>query len=182
MFLDLKASTTIAESIGHIRYSSLVQDFFRDLGVVARYDAEVYQYVGDEAVLTWKLENGLRTANCLNAFFAFKAKLARRSEYYTTRYGLVPEFKAGLNAGKIVMAEVGEIKREIAYHGDTINTAARIQGACNEFGAELLISENLHQMIDWPSNPDLQASQIGDILLKGKTQAVKLYAVEKVDV
>jgi len=30
-----------------------------------------------------------------------------------------------------VVAEVGEIKTEIAYHGDTINTAARIQEQCN---------------------------------------------------
>jgi class 3 adenylate cyclase len=32
--------------------------------------------------------------------------------------------------------EVGDIRRDIAYHGDTLNTASRIQGLCNEFGAE----------------------------------------------
>ena len=69
MFLDLKSSTSIAEKLGHIKYSKLIQDCFKDLRVVEKYNAEVYQYVGDEVVLTWPKESGLINANCLRAFF-----------------------------------------------------------------------------------------------------------------
>jgi len=37
-----------------------------------------------------------------------------------------------MNAGVVTVAEVGKYKKEIAYHKDTINTAARIQVKCNE--------------------------------------------------
>lgn len=58
MFLDLKDSTTIAEKLGHIIYSKLLQQCFFDLNkLIPNSRAEIYQYVGDEAVLTWKIKN-----------------------------------------------------------------------------------------------------------------------------
>ncbi len=176
MFLDLKSSTAIAEELGHIQYSKLIQDCFKDLKVVEKYNAEVYQYVGDEAVLTWSKDVGLTNSNCLRAFFEFSEKLQNRSDYYTRKYGVVPEFKAGLNIGQIVVAEVGEIKTEIAYHGDTINTAARIQEQCNVLGRSILISEKLKSSLQLDTS--FSSSHVGDILLKGKTNKVNIYSIE----
>ncbi|MEQ9405569.1 MAG: adenylate/guanylate cyclase domain-containing protein [Cyclobacteriaceae bacterium] len=176
MFLDLKSSTAIAEKLGHIKYSRLIQDCFHDLRVVEKFNAEVYQYVGDEAVLTWQKEMGLTNSNCLRAFFEFRSKLISRSKYYLDKYGLIPEFKAGLNIGEIVIAEVGEIKTEIAYHGDTINTAARIQEQCNTHQKSLLISEELNQNLRLDNG--FSSSLVGDILLKGKSSKVNIYSVE----
>lgn len=176
MFLDLKSSTTIAEEIGHEKYSKLIQDCFQDLNVVEEYKAEIYQYVGDEVVLSWSTKIGLNDSNCLRAFFAFKNQLLSRSSYYSDQYGLIPEFKAGLNLGKIIVAEVGEIKREIAYHGDTINTAARIQGHCNEVGKMVLISEKLEQHLS--PHVGFSTAHEGEVLLKGKAKRVNIYSVE----
>tara|TARA_R110002020_G_scaffold29666_1_gene93672 strand:- start:838 stop:1827 length:990 start_codon:yes stop_codon:yes gene_type:complete len=175
MFLDLKSSTAIAESIGHIVYSKFIQQCFKDLAVVDNYDAELYQYVGDEAVLTWKIKKGIRNENCIRAFYAFKNKLQSKEEFYLRRFGVTPDFKAGLHVGKIITAEVGEIKREIAYHGDTINTAARIQEECNILGKELLLSEELKNSLSTPK--DYEFIYEGEILLKGKTQEIKLYSL-----
>ncbi|MEM6806458.1 MAG: hypothetical protein AAF696_33980, partial [Bacteroidota bacterium] len=63
MFLDLKSSTTYAERLGHVLYSELIQDCFQDLTyAIEKHEVEVYQYVGDEAVLTWRMEEGLKEA------------------------------------------------------------------------------------------------------------------------
>lgn len=51
---------------------------------------------------------------------------------------MFPEFKAGLSLGLVTVAEVGELKTEFAYHGDVLNTAARIEGYCIEFNKPLL--------------------------------------------
>ena len=144
MFVDLRDSTGIAERLGHLRYSSFLQDCFQDFAIVDEYCAEIYQYVGDEAVISWSLEKGTKSHNFLAAFFAYKRLLKSRSEYYLKKYGIVPYFKAGLNSGPVVVTEVGAIKRELSFHGDTLNTASRIQGKCNELGAQVLIPENLY--------------------------------------
>ncbi len=105
MFLDLKSSTYIAERLGHLQYSRLIQDCFNDLDVVRKYNAEVYQYVGDEVVLTWKLAEGLVNSNCLRAYFDFQKRISEREDHYNQSYGLVPRFKAGLNLGEIVVVQ-----------------------------------------------------------------------------
>ncbi|MEM6805110.1 MAG: adenylate/guanylate cyclase domain-containing protein [Bacteroidota bacterium] len=176
MFLDLKSSTTHAERLGHIRYSKLIQDCFNDLGVVAVNEADIYQYVGDEVILSWKLEEGLRKQNCMAAYFNFKNQLLSKKEYYEQEYDCIPYFKAGLHSGIITVTEVGKYKKEIAYHGDTINTAARIQGKCNEFGKELLISESLKNSLD---TSDFSFEKLGSIELKGKERKVSLFAVSQ---
>lgn len=76
MFLDMKSSTTIAEKIGHIKYSELIQDCFADLTESAiTHQVEIYQYVGDEAVLTWKTDTASKRNNCIYTFYDFEKSL-----------------------------------------------------------------------------------------------------------
>lgn len=175
MFLDLQSSTKHAEILGHIKYSKLIQDCFIDLGIVVENEAEIYQYVGDEAVLTWKLKDGLKDQNCLKAYFNFKQRLIKRKEHYLQHYNFMPFFKAGMQAGIVTVAEVGKYKKEIAYHGDTINTAARIQGKCNEFKQDLLISERLKNEL---SPTGFVFDKLGCVALKGKETQLPLYSVQ----
>src|SRR5678815_1062717 len=79
-----------------------------------------YQYVGDEVVLTWEVKHGLENSNCLKIFFMFRESLLRNSENYFKNFGVKPEFKAGLHFGKVISAQIGDIKREIVYNGDCL--------------------------------------------------------------
>jgi len=179
MFLDLKSSTTIAEKLGHIRSSQLIQDCFTDLNIIRDFKGEIYQYVGDEAVVSWSLANGLENLNCIKAYITFQNLLESRGDFYKKKYGFVPFFKAGLNVGDVTVAEVGEIKREIAFHGDTLNTAARIQGKCNDYKKGLLISQALKDLID--DKEELEINLAGEALLRGKNQPLKIYSIDEID-
>ena len=175
MFLDLQSSTQLAEKLGHFTYSRFIQDCFYDLGVVMNQYAEIYQYVGDEAVLTWPMEKGLKDANCLRAFFAFTQVLNEKSDYYQREYGHQPVFKAGLHGGLVTVTEIGRYKKEIAYHGDPVNTAARIQGQCNALNQELLVSGELKDKVQ---DLDYVFESVGSVSLRGKEDSLPLYGVE----
>jgi len=178
LFMDLKDSTTYAERLGHIKYSEMIQDCFLDVNkIIASFNAEIYQYVGDEVVLSWSKKEGLRNMNSVTFFFAYQNHLNKRKEYYEEKYGFIPKFKAGANLGKITVAEVGDIKREIAYHGDTINTAARIQSVCNTYGKSFIISEELKDQIEWDESFTIEF--LDSIRLKGKEKEVKLFSVKE---
>jgi adenylate cyclase len=179
MFLDLKGSTSLAERLGHVQFSRLIQDCFADLSVVGLYRAQVYQYVGDEAILLWDVDAGLREANCIRAYFRFRDRLRERAAHYQREYGEVPVFKAGVNIGCATVVEVGEIKREISYLGDVLNTAARIQGKCSELGEDLLISEALHRRLERLPG-DLEVGRMGEVALRGREQAVSILSVRRV--
>ncbi|WP_109097433.1 adenylate/guanylate cyclase domain-containing protein [Aquimarina sp. AU58] len=177
MFLDLKSSTSIAEKLGHIKYSRFIQDCFFDLSVIEKYEAEVYQYVGDEVVLTWKVKKNHSINYCLDAFFAFTNQLKIRSDYYHSTYGCIPFFKAGMDLGMVTVVEVGSLKREIAYHGDTLNIAARIQEQCKVFDKAILVSgaiyEHLHQA------PNYKYEKVRETTLRGKENSTSIFSVSK---
>ena len=68
---------------------------------------------------------------------------------------------------------MGEIKKELAYHGDVLNTASRIQEKCNELGSRLLLSESLRKRIGEP--PGFAFDRLGRVELKGKKDPVDVY-------
>lgn len=177
LFLDLRSSTTIAEKLGHRTYSSFLQACFQDLtDIIIRYRADIYQYVGDEVVLTWKEKTGLKNLNCIKAYFAYELKLGSRRSFYENRFGVFPEFCGGMDIGPVTVAEVGEIKREIAYHGDVLNTASRLQEQCKKFGRRLLISHHLAEYM--PASNGFDTHLLGEVPLRGKTQPVRIYSME----
>ncbi|MDW3208995.1 MAG: adenylate/guanylate cyclase domain-containing protein [Reichenbachiella sp.] len=178
MFLDLKDSTTYAEKLGHIKYSNLIQKCFLYLNeIVFDHNAQIYQYVGDEAVLTWDSSDLEARKLSIELFFAFQKKLASKADKFEKEFGFVPEFKAGINEGAVTAAEVGYIKRDIAYHGDVLNTGARIQDKCNELGKNLLVSEVFAEQIK--SLNLFKQELLGEVALKGKERAINIYAVDK---
>ena len=177
MFLDLKSSTGIAEKLGHRKYSEFIQDCFKDLSVIKKYKAEIYQYAGDEVVLTWSAKKGLKHYNCLRTYFAFQNTLAKKALYYKSKYGIVPVFKAGVNIGIVTAAEIGEIKREIQYFGDTINTAARIESQCSPSGENLLVSKELVNRL--PLTDEYVFDSMGEFELKGKEGKVELFGIHE---
>ena len=181
MFLDLKSSTSHAEEYGHLKYSQLIQDCFYDLAdIVYKRCAKIYQYVGDEAILTWKVDNGTENNNCIQTFFDFDRALKRRKEYYDKKYGILPEFKAGLHYGNVVVTEIGGAKEEIAYHGDTINTAARIQSVCNELGRRLIVSAELLGILhDKDLDKKYHIESEGITQLKGKKYDIGIFSIEE---
>ena len=180
LFLDMKDSTTIAALLGHARYSRLIQDCFRDLtDSVLRYNVEIYQYIGDEAVLTWEPARGIRNANCIRVYYDFINTLNRRADYYRQQYGVVPFFKAGVNAGPVTVSEIGVIKREIAYLSEVLHTAARIQGKCNELREGILISNSLKILLE--NIPGISFQTMGAVELRGKIEKEEIFAPRLAD-
>lgn len=177
MFVDVKSSTTIAEQLGDLMYSRMLQDLFNDFtdGILASR-AEIYQYAGDEIVLTWKTATGLKQERCLYCFYLLKKAIDKKEDYYLNTYNFIPKFKAGMHVGTSVTAWVGKIKKEIVYHGDLLNTASRIQCKCNELDHNFVISEAVKNMM--PNKSEFNYNHKGEILLRGKAKALKLFTVD----
>lgn len=175
MFLDLKGSTQIAESIGEKKYFRFLQKVFKDItSVLLATKAEVYQYVGDEVVISWNIKNGIEELNCIRCFERIAKLLEKLSPSYRLEFGAIPEFKAALHAGRATVGEIGVIKRDIVYSGDVLNTTARIQSMCNEFGVSLLLSESI---LNYFPKSSIDVKAIGRVTLKGKVEEVSLFTL-----
>jgi adenylate cyclase len=175
MFLDMKDSTTHAETLGNLRFSALIQDFMKDLSEPIRQNrAEISHYIGDSAVICWKMKQGLRDDRCVQLFFDFLHRIDSKASQYHDRYGFVPTFKAAIHGGEVVTTEVGEIKSEIVFHGDVLNTTARMEALCNSVDQNLLISEDIRSQL---SLDRYQLTDLGSQPLRGKKQTITVFGV-----
>lgn len=178
MFLDMKSSTTIAEQIGHERYFELLKDCYADMAnPILETSGEIYQYVGDEIVVSWTERIGLYQNNCIECFLRILAAFEQRKEDYEKKFNLFPTFKAGYHLGLVTTGEIGIIKKDIIYTGDVLNTASRIQSECNTYNTKLLISKHLVTKLE--SNGVNSWIPIADIKLRGKNESIQLYSMEQ---
>src|SRR6478672_1350610 len=176
IFLDINESTSIAEALGHEKYFRMIRDFFSDVTLpVLSNDGEIYQYVGDEVLVTWfnTPENKIKSLKFIRNTFYLLERLQFR---YQKKYGRVPRFKAGLHAGEVTTGFVGKIKKELVYCGDTMNTTARITSKCNELNELFILSEDF--MHDFATPHGYSIKPIGEIELKGRSEPAKLFALK----
>ncbi|HWI27449.1 MAG TPA: adenylate/guanylate cyclase domain-containing protein [Stellaceae bacterium] len=177
LFIDLHSSTAIAERLGETRFLVLLNRYIADLTLaIAQEGGEIHKYVGDEIIATWRLARPGAAAAAIRACFAARARLAARGADYEREFGLRPEFRAGLHCGMVAIGELGVLKMEIALIGDTMNTAARIEQACRDTGHAVLASAALLERVgDLPTG--IVARALGPVALRGKGEAVALYAL-----
>jgi adenylate cyclase len=178
MFLDMKSSTTVAERLGHQKYYALLDEFYHEITIpVLKNKAEIYQYVGDEVVFTWKTKIGTKNAQCIKIFFDIMERLEQRQDKYYDKYGLVPEFKAGVHFGDIITAKIGDLKRVIVYNGDVLNTTSRIQELCSQYNCKLLVSGSLLEKLELSES--YHSNFIASVKLRGKETEMELYCIKK---
>jgi class 3 adenylate cyclase len=192
LFLDLAGSTRLAEQMGELRVQDLLTRFFYDIDrAITDHGGEVHAYVGDEVIVTWRLTRRLGPRKpqrrCLDCFFAIQDRIAARADQYRREFGLVPDFRAGLHAGPVVISECGDSHRQVAFFGDTVNVAARLQAYCKEADRSLLVSGDLLDLINSGEghsgknlgDEGLVVEDLGPVQLRGRAAAIELFGVKR---
>ncbi len=176
LFIDMEGSTGLAERLGPLEFHRLVNRFVNDLSQpIVATRGEIHRYVGDELIATWKLEEGIIDGRCVAACFGAIDQLARRAPDYQREFGAAVAVRAALHCGPVVTGEMGSVKREIVFLGDTVNTAARIQDLCRQTGDRVLASADLIDRLELP--PKILKRSLGDLRLRGKGADLALYAL-----
>ncbi|NER17778.1 adenylate/guanylate cyclase domain-containing protein [Spongiivirga citrea] len=178
MFVDMKDSTTIAEQLGTEEYFKFLRSYYGAFSnAIVKNHGEVYQYVGDEIVITWTLKNGLRDNNCIQCFFDMKSDLYKKGHMYLKKFNMQPDFKAALHFGQVTTGEIGVLKKDIFFTGDVLNTTARILGLCSTYKEDILLSKALAHKIMLDNNYSFKA--LGEHRLKGKAAIVEIVSLLK---
>ena len=175
MFIDLKDSTPIAESLGHSQYFKFIKEFIYNVSkAVLDCEGNIYQYVGDEVVCSWDASEK-NAKKCLNVVIESRRNIQKKAEQFRRRYGVVPDFRVGINVGEVTVGEIGVVKKDLAMSGDTMNTTARIRGACNELKHRFIASK---EFMEISGLKEWQSSSLGIIELKGKEQGMELFQLK----
>jgi adenylate cyclase len=179
LFIDLADSTGTAEELGEVAFLTFLNGFIGDVGAaIAAQRGEIYKYIGDEIIATWKLAAGVKNARSVRACFDAMERLAAHDAAYQRDFGRRPRFRAALHCGPVVVGELGSIRLEVALIGETMNTAARVEQACRDTGHDVLASAALIDRIaDLP--PGIAKRSLGPVKLRGKATELELFALTR---
>lgn len=176
MFLKVAESKEILRKLGSAKLHKFLNELYYDLSVpVVRNSGIIYEYIEELMVISWAMDKGLKNASCIRVFFDIQNTLKSKKEKYLVKYGFVPHVQAALHTGSVVRAEIGEVKTQIAFHGDTMNTTSRILYKCRELKLNILASDQLVRMIGLPRI--YNKVSVGEIDLRGKQEDIKLFEI-----
>lgn len=180
MFLNIKDYDKIAEKLGlttlYRFYNSILYDITESV-IINR--GIVYESMDGGLIVSWDTKKGLGNAHCIRTFFQAREKLDSLKEKYLEAFGVIPMIKASFHTGEVVRAEVGDVKAQIVFHGDVMNTTARILEKCDELEEDILISANLVLRLKLP--PIFKKIERGRIKLKGKEEEVILFGIKETE-
>ena len=142
---------------------------------VLETDGEIYQYAGDEVVITWPMQAGLRGANCVRCFFLIREAVARNRDRYQREFGALPAFRGGLHGGTVTAGELGDLRRQIVFVGDILNTAARLEEYAKRTDFDLVASGAVLEHLALPAG--IAATPCGELALRGKEASVAAYGL-----
>lgn len=175
MFIDLKDSTPTAEFLGHSKYFLFIRDFIYNISMaIIEFKGVIYQYVGDEVVVSWK-DNPANIKACLDAVIQARKNIQKNSQEFNRKYDVIPEFRVGIHVGEVTVGEIGIIKKDLAMTGDTMNTTARIRSACNEHNEKFIISKAFKDKSDLKH---FQVKSLGLVDLRGKAKEIELFSLK----
>jgi len=174
LFVDIAGSTSIAERLGPDAVHRFLGHVFRVASApIDDHRGEVYQYVGDEIVVTWTADEGRRGAAALRCFFAMERALAGAARDFQRDFRHVPVVRGALHAGRVVSGEVGGTRRAIVFHGDVMNTAARLEQASRELNRRFVVSADALERL--PPVDGLGLEDLGPQRLRGRDAPVRVF-------
>ena len=180
LFVDVVGSTAIAERLGALEAHRFLAAVFSTVAEpIEQCRGEIYQYVGDEIVVTWVEADGIADARALRCFFAMRAALAADADRFVRRFGVQPELRAALHLGEVIAGEVGQVRRAIVFHGDVMNTTGRLEQATRDVGCFFIASAEA--LAPQGPVPGIRTRDLGALALRGRVEPVHAFGVEHSD-
>lgn len=178
LFVDIRGFTTMSESLKPEEVVEILNEYL-SLTTKSIFDngGTLDKFVGDATMAVFNapfdLEDYIYKAVCCAR--DMKAGADDIAEKFEKRFGKSVAFGIGINCGDAVVGNIGcDFRMDYTAIGDTVNTAARLES--NAARGQILISEAVYEAV----KDRVEVTPIGEIPLKGKSQGVFVYQLDKV--
>jgi adenylate cyclase len=177
LFSDVRSFTTLSEELGAQGIISLLNEYFTLMvDCLTDQGGMLDKFIGDAIMAVFGTakrheddpDRAVRTAiNMMRELHGFNTRRAAEG-----KRGI--DIGIGLNTDMVVSGNIGSPKRQdYTVIGDGVNLAARLESACKEYGAHILVSENTVKQL----KSTYRAREVDRVVVKGKTKLVAIYEV-----
>lgn len=191
-FSDLASFTRIAESLEPETFILWLNEYLDAMtSIISSHDGVVIRFIGDAIMAGFGVPLPRASATMIAAdathaaccALAIQDTLIRLNKDWASRKLPVVTMRIGLNTGPLLGGSLGNNKRlEYTIHGDTVNTAARLESYEKESittdyyisPCRILISATTEQHL----SPSFYRTSLGSISLKGKNKCIEIFRLE----
>ena len=177
LFSDIRSFTSITEKLGAQGTVKLLNQYFEIMvECITEQGGILDKFIGDAIMAAFGLpitfdddeDRGLKASiNMINRLWAWNKERKKA--------GILPlEMGIGLNTDNVVAGNIGSEKRmDYTMIGDGVNLAARLESACKQYNARILISDYTFKKL----KGTYRIRYIDDVIVKGKTEPVGIHEV-----
>lgn len=178
LFADVRGSTSLSEDIEPEVWVAQLNEYLGQMSdAIFEYDGYLDKFMGDGIMAIW---NTFGTQPD-HASLAAKASLEmlRRLEILNGAWEKMDDrtpFRIGvaIHSGDAIIGNVGSDERmQYTAIGDTVNTAARIEGLTKEYGVQFLVSETTAAAL---AEGIVELADIGVAQVRGRAEGIRLFA------
>jgi adenylate cyclase len=177
LFSDVRSFTTITEQLGAQGTVALLNEYFTLMvECIQREEGMLDKFIGDAIMAAFGIPVGHEddADRAVRAAIAMMRELRAWNRQRVTEGKLPVDIGIGLNTDTVVSGNIGSKKRmDFTIIGDGANLAARLESACKQYGAHILISEFTYKQL----RGTYFNRELDIVVVKGKTQPVAIYEV-----
>ena len=174
-FSDVAGFTSISEKLTAHELVALLNAYLSEMTeIILDEGGTLDKYEGDAIVAFWNapLDEADHPFRACRAALACQKKLRELGPDFIKRFGIGIRARIGLNTGPAVAGNMGSNRRfDYTAMGDTINLAARLEGACKTYGISILAGEKTFERIQ----DRILAREIDRVRVVGKKQPVRIF-------
>ncbi|MHC8509271.1 MAG: GAF domain-containing protein [Rhodospirillales bacterium] len=177
LFSDIRGFTPITEKLGAQGTVAFLNEYFTLMvECITNEEGMLDKFIGDAVMAAFGLpiQHEDDPDRAMRASIEMLRAVREFSEARVKRNELPVDMGIGLNTGMVVSGNIGSPKRmDYTMIGDGVNLAARIESACKQYAARLLISGNTHEKL----HGTYRMRQCDLVIVKGKTQPAAIHEV-----
>lgn len=178
LFVDIRGFTPMSESLEPEQVVEILNEYLElTTKSIFANGGTLDKFIGDATMAVFnapfELDDYIYRAVCTARDIA--AGSEKLKEKLMERFGKSVSFGIGVNCGKAVVGNIGcEFRMDYTAIGDTVNTAARLES--NAKPGQILISSEVYEAV----KDRVEVTEVGVIPLKGKSNGVFVYQLDKV--
>jgi len=179
LFSDIRGFTTFSEKREPEEVLEILNRYHEEMtAAVMEHGGTLVSFIGDGiyALFGAPLEQEDNADRALAAALEMlEVRLPRVNDWMRER-GVGEEFQIGigLNSGPVMAGNLGSAQRlEYTAIGDTVNTAARLEGMTKGSGHHLFISDSTREQL---SRERVELEFVEEMPVRGRTEQIKVWA------
>ena len=177
LFSDVRSFTTITEELGAQGTVKLLNDYFTIMvDCITDEGGMLDKFIGDAMMCIFgtPVPHEDDPDRAVRAAIRMMTDLKVFNDKRSSEGKMAIDHGMGINTDSIVSGNIGSPKRmDYTVIGDGVNLAARIESACKQYGAHILISEFTYKAV----KATYRTRQVDYVIVKGKTEPVGVYEV-----